>query len=117
MCWHTFKINKSKIIGFAGHAAGLTVTCDTVHREWGCEGVREEVGYRDASAILKRGQCLTVQVVSESLASILLNCSSLLRLDLDGVNVLAPSLVAALEIVLPEREVTMTIQANQDRLT
>ena len=114
MCWHTFKINKSKRIGIAGHAAGLTVTCD---RECGCEGVREEVGYRDASAILKRGQCLTVQVVSESLASILLNCSSLLRLDLDGVNVLAPSLVAALEIVLPEREVTMTIQANQDRLT
>ena len=39
------------------------------------------------------------------MASILLNSSSLLRIDLEGVNVLAPSLVAALEAVLPEREV------------
>jgi hypothetical protein len=49
-------------------------------------------------------QCL-VQVVSESLASILLNSSNLLRIDLDGVNVLAPSLLTALEAVLPEKEV------------
>jgi hypothetical protein len=46
-----------------------------------------------------------VQVVSESLASILLNSSNLLRIDLDGVNVLAPSLLTALEAVLPEKEV------------
>jgi hypothetical protein len=45
------------------------------------------------------------QVVSESLASILLNSSNLLRIDLDGVNVLAPSIVSALEAVLPEKEV------------
>ena len=43
--------------------------------------------------------------MSESLASILLNSSNLLRIDLDGVNVLAPSLVTALEAVLPEKEV------------
>jgi len=48
------------------------------------------------------------KVVSESLASILLNSSSLLRLDLDGVNVLGPSLVSALEVVLPEREVKLS---------
>ena len=41
------------------------------------------------------------------MASILLNSSSLLRIDLEGVNVLAPSLVAALEAVLPEREVCL----------
>jgi hypothetical protein len=46
-----------------------------------------------------------VQIVSESLASILLNSSNLLRIDLDGVNVLAPSLLTALEAVLPEKEV------------
>ncbi len=46
-----------------------------------------------------------MQVVSESLASILLNSSNLLRIDLDGVNVLAPSLLTALEAVLPEKEV------------
>ena len=45
------------------------------------------------------------QVVSESLASILLNSSNLLRIDLDGVNVLTPFLVTALEAVLPEKEV------------
>ena len=43
------------------------------------------------------------------MASILLNSSSLLRIDLDGVNVLAPSLVAALEAVLPEREVSVLV--------
>ena len=48
---------------------------------------------------------LIEQVVSESLASILLNSSNLLRIDLDGVNVLAPSIVSALEAVLPEKEV------------
>ena len=47
------------------------------------------------------------KVVSESLASILLNSSNLLRIDLDGVNVLAPFLVTALEAVLPEKEVTL----------
>ena len=44
-------------------------------------------------------------MVTESLASILLNSSNLLRIDLDGVNVLAPSIVSALEAVLPEKEV------------
>ncbi|XP_023326701.1 ral GTPase-activating protein subunit beta isoform X2 [Eurytemora carolleeae] len=48
------------------------------------------------------------KVVSESLASILLNSSNLLRIDLDGVNVLAPSIVSALEAVLPEKEVKLT---------
>ena len=48
---------------------------------------------------------LVYQVVSESLASILLNSPNLLRIDLDGVNVLAPYLVTALEAVLPEKEV------------
>ena len=47
------------------------------------------------------------KVVSESLASVLLNSSSLLRLDLEGVNVLAPYIVTALEAVLPEREIKL----------
>ena len=34
-----------------------------------------------------------------------MNSSNLLRIDLDGVNVLAPFLVTALEAVLPEKEV------------
>ncbi len=47
------------------------------------------------------------QVVSEVLAMILVNSSDLLRLDLDGVNVLLPHLVTALEAVLPERELKL----------
>ena len=37
------------------------------------------------------------QVVSECLASILLNSPNLMRIDLDGANILAPVLVTALE--------------------
>lgn len=62
------------------------------------------------------------QIVSECLASILLNSSSLMRTDLEGANLLAPALVTALEAgrnvtiiishyhglpVLPEREVRL----------
>ena len=45
------------------------------------------------------------KVVSECLASVLLNSSNLMRIDLDGANLLAPYLVTALETVLPEREI------------
>lgn len=42
--------------------------------------------------------------VEETLASVLQNSSDLFRLDLDGIHVLLPSFVAALELVLPEKE-------------
>jgi hypothetical protein len=47
------------------------------------------------------------KVVSEVLAMILVNSFDLLRLDLDGVHVLLPYLVTALEAVLPERELKL----------
>ncbi len=47
------------------------------------------------------------RVVSEVLAMILVNSCDLLRLDLDGVHVLLPYLVTALEAVLPERELKL----------
>jgi len=47
------------------------------------------------------------KVVSECLASVLLNSSNLMRIDLEGANLLAPYLVTALEIVLPEREIKL----------
>ena len=45
------------------------------------------------------------KVINEVLAMILINSTDLLRLDLDGVHVLLPYLVTALEAVLPEREI------------
>ena len=45
------------------------------------------------------------KIVSECLASVLLNSSNLMRIDLEGANLLAPYLVTALETVLPEREI------------
>ena len=45
------------------------------------------------------------KMVSECLASVLLNSSNLMRIDLEGANLLAPYLVTALETVLPEREI------------
>lgn len=41
------------------------------------------------------------------LASILLNSADLFRLDLDGVQVLLPYVIDALEEVLPEKEVKL----------
>lgn len=43
----------------------------------------------------------------ETLASILYNCSDLFRLDLDGIQVLLPSFIAALELVLPDKDLKM----------
>ena len=48
---------------------------------------------------------LSFKIVSECLASVLLNSSNLMRIDLEGANLLAPYLVSALETVLPEREI------------
>lgn len=42
--------------------------------------------------------------VEETLASILFNSADLFRLDLDGVQVLLPHYIAALELVLPEKD-------------
>lgn len=44
---------------------------------------------------------------SETLVSVLLNSSDLLRLDLDGVQTLIPAVISALEIVLPEKELRL----------
>lgn len=43
----------------------------------------------------------------ETLASILYNSSDLFRLDLDGIQVLLPSFIAALELVLAEKELKL----------
>lgn len=45
--------------------------------------------------------------VNEVMASILYNSSNLFRVDLDGINVLVPLFVAALELVLPEKELKL----------
>ncbi|XP_059096422.1 ral GTPase-activating protein subunit beta-like isoform X2 [Tigriopus californicus] len=47
------------------------------------------------------------KVVSEVIAMILVNSNDLLRLDLDGVHVVLPYLITALESVLPERELKL----------
>lgn len=43
----------------------------------------------------------------ETMASILYNSGDLFRLDLDGIQVLLPSFIAALELVLPDKELKM----------
>jgi hypothetical protein len=42
--------------------------------------------------------------IEETLASILFNSADIFRLDLDGVMVLLPSFITALEMVLPEKD-------------
>uniref|UniRef100_A0A1A9W0F5 Rap-GAP domain-containing protein n=1 Tax=Glossina brevipalpis TaxID=37001 RepID=A0A1A9W0F5_9MUSC len=61
-------------------------------------------------------QCLKItesKECDETLASILLNSSDLFRLDLDGIHVLLPRFIAALEIVLPDKDLKIKTQAMQ----
>lgn len=61
-------------------------------------------------------QCLKItesKECDETLASILLNSADLFRLDLDGIHVLLPSFIAALEIVLPAKDLKIKTQAMQ----
>ncbi|XP_037885903.1 ral GTPase-activating protein subunit beta isoform X4 [Glossina fuscipes] len=61
-------------------------------------------------------QCLKItesKECDETLASILLNSSDLFRLDLDGIHVLLPAFIAALEIVLPDKDLKIKTQAMQ----
>uniref|UniRef100_A0A1Y9G8G0 Ral GTPase-activating protein subunit alpha/beta N-terminal domain-containing protein n=1 Tax=Anopheles albimanus TaxID=7167 RepID=A0A1Y9G8G0_ANOAL len=46
----------------------------------------------------------------ETLASILYNSSDLFRIDLEGIQVLLPSFIAALELILPEKDLKMQSQ-------
>ncbi|KAJ9585303.1 hypothetical protein L9F63_002888 [Diploptera punctata] len=48
----------------------------------------------------------------ETLSSILMNSADLFRLDLDGVQVLLPHVIDALEIVLPEKELKTAIKST-----
>ncbi|XP_023171089.1 ral GTPase-activating protein subunit beta isoform X3 [Drosophila hydei] len=59
-------------------------------------------------------QCLKItesKECDETLASILLHSADLFRLDLDGINVLLPGFIAALEIVLPDKDLKLKTQA------
>uniref|UniRef100_A0A182YGU5 Ral GTPase-activating protein subunit alpha/beta N-terminal domain-containing protein n=1 Tax=Anopheles stephensi TaxID=30069 RepID=A0A182YGU5_ANOST len=46
----------------------------------------------------------------ETLASILYNSSDLFRIDLEGIQVLLPSFIGALELILPEKELKLRSQ-------
>ncbi|XP_052870106.1 ral GTPase-activating protein subunit beta [Anopheles cruzii] len=46
----------------------------------------------------------------ETLASILYNSSDLFRIDLEGIQVLLPAFIAALELILPEKELKLRSQ-------
>ncbi|XP_055920308.1 ral GTPase-activating protein subunit beta isoform X4 [Eupeodes corollae] len=59
-------------------------------------------------------QCMKIAELKEcdeTLASILLNSSDLFRLDLDGIHVLLPIFITALEVVLPEKDLKIKSQA------
>lgn len=43
----------------------------------------------------------------ETLASLLSNSADLFRLDLDGVQVLVPAILTALEVVLPDKDLRL----------
>lgn len=52
----------------------------------------------------------------ESVIAILMNSSDLYRLDLDGVRVLLPAFINALEIVLPDKDLKLVASVNKIEL-
>ncbi|XP_014260072.1 ral GTPase-activating protein subunit beta isoform X1 [Cimex lectularius] len=50
--------------------------------------------------------------VEESLVSILMNSADLLRLDLDGIQILVPHILQSLERVLPDKDLTLKPSVN-----
>lgn len=52
----------------------------------------------------------------ESVIAILMNSSDLFRLDLDGVRVLLPAFINALEIVLPDKDLKLLASVNKVEL-
>lgn len=56
---------------------------------------------------LKVSQSLSSRECGESLVAILMNSSDLFRVDLDGVRVLLPAFITALEVVLPDKDLKL----------
>ncbi|CAA9993032.1 unnamed protein product [Nesidiocoris tenuis] len=54
--------------------------------------------------------------VEEPLISILMNCADILRLDLDGIQIMVPYILEALERVLPEKDLNIKINVNLSEL-
>lgn len=52
----------------------------------------------------------------ECLVAILVNSADLFRLDLDGVRVLLPAFISALEIVLPDKDLKMNSNVSKNEL-
>uniref|UniRef100_A0A146LGW4 Ral GTPase-activating protein subunit beta n=1 Tax=Lygus hesperus TaxID=30085 RepID=A0A146LGW4_LYGHE len=54
--------------------------------------------------------------VEEPLISILMHCADILRLDLDGIQIMVPHILEALERVLPEKDLNIKINVNMSEL-
>ena len=68
------------------------------------EGGRE--GGREGERALSLPSFLIIQVcLGQMLTKIILNSPGLLRKDLQGINVIVPSLLSALELILPHNQV------------
>ncbi|XP_018330220.1 ral GTPase-activating protein subunit beta isoform X2 [Agrilus planipennis] len=52
----------------------------------------------------------------ESMVAILMNSSDLFRLDLDGVRILLPAFISALELVLPDKDLTLSCNVSKVEL-
>ena len=75
--------------------------------------------YFAQSPFIFRSSYFQDNVINEVLAMLMVNSIDLLRLDLDGVHVLLPYLVVALEAILPERDLKIlptNVTKNELRL-
>lgn len=65
---------------------------------------------------VQQGLKITNRECGESMVSILINSSDLFRLDLDGVRVLLPAFISALEIVLPDKDLKLNSNISKVEL-
>lgn len=75
-----------------------------------------KIFYRFYLAVLQGLKVLPNKECGECMAAILINSADLFHLDLDGVRILVPAFISALEVVLPEKDLKLSGSVNKVEL-
>lgn len=72
--------------------------------------------FRFYLAVLQGLKVMSNRECGECMAAILLNSATLFNLDLDGIRILIPAFIAALEVVLPNKDLKISNSINKVEL-
>ncbi|XP_049826190.1 ral GTPase-activating protein subunit beta isoform X3 [Aethina tumida] len=100
----------------AGRAEALGTLCRIMCAKKTGEEILPVYLARFYLAVLQGLKLNSYRECGETMVAILLNSTDLFRLDLDGVRVLVPSFIAALELVLPNKDLKVPTGVNKVEL-